>query len=1012
MTDRPSTPSPKHGPSLARRLRCLIAAQLIALAVVFGMPAVLGLPAAAALAATTADGIKYEQQEPGTIAITGYEGAGGRVEIPAQLEGLPVTSIADGAFSLNANLTEVSVPEGVLSIGCEAFNDCIKLTSVELPASLSSIGDSAFYSCGRLTGIELPYGLASIGDGAFYGCESLTSIDIPGTVSDWGDYTFSSCEGLQSVKIGEGVDRVPTRSFIRNKLLTSVELPSSVKVIEKSAFRDCFALASCDLSHVEEIGESAFSQAGGLESADLTSALRVGNKAFLYCIKLAHADFGCVQSIGKEAFSSSGLESVTLPATCEEIGDGAFSSCNNLASVEVDPQNPSYMSDAGVLYSKDGSELLLIPTHLDLAASGGVFTVPDTVRGIGLSAAKGNLTIEKLVLPEGLTELGESAFSEVSNLRDVSFPSTLQEIPDRAFYSDSSLESIAIPGTVKSIGSWAFGASLGLENVSLGEGVEKIGSYAFAQDGLARLDLPASLTSIDPTVFANCQKAPRVTLAPGNPAFLLANDGVSLLSSDGETLVAVFGFDDYQGAYSIPDGVETIAPSAGCLITAKSVTVPDSVTTIGDKGLGYSDYGITGNYDSAPGIYGSESNEALLAYARKTGLAFFTQEPQQSATEITLSVGEKANFSLTGAPAGLLTFASSDNSVATVDAQGQIAGIAGGEADVFACVGNKYFSVHVTVEGPAASDPYVGYARITTEKDVEPWEKAYAEYNNGDIQREDVPNIYTYTTNAYTAMNAFLIGGRYIEKADEMFGPGQYEEYRLAATDACDELLRNQIHTDTVLYSGVGNVSYITGTGNTVADMVASIGKEYATTGIMSTSLLQSVASQFAKGSKGTVLEIYAPKGKTLGTYVSAASAFKEEYEVTFPKGQRFRVVDAGVRWYEYDTSEDEGEGAGHHKEIQKYMKVEVLGNEPTPDPDPDPDPTPEPDPTPDPDPSPEPDSEPDSTPDSDATMKTSSIKKGKGNIPSTGEEDTNWAFIMLSGLFLAVSGWVSRRFV
>jgi len=227
MTDRTNPASLKSRPSLLGRLRWILAAQLVALAVVLGAPMPLGLPAQVAVAATTSDGIVYEQREPGTVAITGYEGAGGRVEIPAQLEGLPVTSVADGAFSLNTSITEVSIPEGVLSVGNETFNDCVKLSSVELPASLSSIGD-----------------------GAFYGCASLASIAVPGTVADWGDYVFSSCERLESVRIGEGVDRVPTRSFIGDSLLSSVELPSSVKLIEKNAFRSCGSLATCDLSHV------------------------------------------------------------------------------------------------------------------------------------------------------------------------------------------------------------------------------------------------------------------------------------------------------------------------------------------------------------------------------------------------------------------------------------------------------------------------------------------------------------------------------------------------------------------------------------------------------------------------------------------------------------------------------------------------------------------------------------------------------------------------------------------
>ena len=84
MTDRTNPASLKSRPSLLGRLQWILAAQLVALAVVLGAPMSLGLPAQVAVAATTSDGIVYEQREPGTVAITGYEGAGGRVEIPAQ----------------------------------------------------------------------------------------------------------------------------------------------------------------------------------------------------------------------------------------------------------------------------------------------------------------------------------------------------------------------------------------------------------------------------------------------------------------------------------------------------------------------------------------------------------------------------------------------------------------------------------------------------------------------------------------------------------------------------------------------------------------------------------------------------------------------------------------------------------------------------------------------------------------------------------------------------------------
>jgi hypothetical protein len=76
MTDRTNPASLKSRPSLLGRLRWILAAQLVALAVVLGAPMPLGLPAQVAVAATTSDGIVYEQREPGTAAITGYEGGG------------------------------------------------------------------------------------------------------------------------------------------------------------------------------------------------------------------------------------------------------------------------------------------------------------------------------------------------------------------------------------------------------------------------------------------------------------------------------------------------------------------------------------------------------------------------------------------------------------------------------------------------------------------------------------------------------------------------------------------------------------------------------------------------------------------------------------------------------------------------------------------------------------------------------------------------------------------------
>ena len=103
-----------------------------------------------------------------------------------------VTSIGNNAFSGYASLTRITIPEGVTSIGNGAFSGCTNLTSITIPEGITSIGNSAFYRCANLTSITIPEGVTSIGDYAFYGCESLTSITMPTSVVSIGDAAFFS----------------------------------------------------------------------------------------------------------------------------------------------------------------------------------------------------------------------------------------------------------------------------------------------------------------------------------------------------------------------------------------------------------------------------------------------------------------------------------------------------------------------------------------------------------------------------------------------------------------------------------------------------------------------------------------------------------------------------------------------------------------------------------------------------------------------------------------------------
>ena len=101
-----------------------------------------------------------------------------------------MTSIGDKAFSGCSALTQVTIPDGVTSIGFDAFDNCYALTQVDIPNSVTSIGDYAFYNCSALAQVILPNSVTNIGGGAFANCYALTQVDIPNSVTSIGFDAF------------------------------------------------------------------------------------------------------------------------------------------------------------------------------------------------------------------------------------------------------------------------------------------------------------------------------------------------------------------------------------------------------------------------------------------------------------------------------------------------------------------------------------------------------------------------------------------------------------------------------------------------------------------------------------------------------------------------------------------------------------------------------------------------------------------------------------------------------
>jgi BspA type Leucine rich repeat region (6 copies) len=214
--------------------------------------------------------------ENGQITITGYDCSDGPAVIPSSINGLPVTTIGDSAFSGCTGLTSVTIPNSVTTIGDRAFDGCTGLNAIEVEAlnpaysSLDGVlfnkGLTTLLRCpeGKAGSYTLPNSVTTIGDYAFSGCTGLTSVPIGNSVTTIGDGAFYGCAGLTSVTIGNSVTTIGDGAFYGCTGLTSVTIPNSVTSIGDGAFDGCTGLTSVNFQgNAPVAGDVVFDGADG-----------------------------------------------------------------------------------------------------------------------------------------------------------------------------------------------------------------------------------------------------------------------------------------------------------------------------------------------------------------------------------------------------------------------------------------------------------------------------------------------------------------------------------------------------------------------------------------------------------------------------------------------------------------------------------------------------------------------------------------------------------------------------
>ena len=471
-------------------------------------------------------GVVYDYQfvTEDTIEIMGYNGTETDLVIPSQINGYTVVGIGDldllgddtdtvesvvvpdtvkyiETFAYYPNtayyvssLTKVTLPEGLETIGDNAFASAPGLSEINLPSTLKSIGERAFMNC-NIDNFTIPAGVEYIGANAFN--ETYMAVRKANEVRARGGDPFIVIGGElvkyagddTVVTVPDGVRGIATDAFSPyGGDVTSITLPDSVEYIADGAFGTQSELTTVNFgSGLKEIGDAAFSGCDSLNNVVLPEGLKkIGDNAFARC---------------------SSLDSISFPGTLETLYPGSLRGTpywenlpggeNYLGSVfcfketELDPWSPFHVDvRPGTLGIMEWQS-----SQYDTTMS-----LPDGLRYIGPDAfPDGMYELVDFTLPESVTYIDHEAGVPISAVRDL--PDALTYIGDKAFSGHSiDISYLEIPNGVKYIGEKAFGYintdSSQKMDVRLPDSLEYMEWAAFEYNNIGQItNWPAAITT-------------------------------------------------------------------------------------------------------------------------------------------------------------------------------------------------------------------------------------------------------------------------------------------------------------------------------------------------------------------------------------------------------------------------------------------------------------------------------------------------------------------------------------
>ncbi len=393
-----------------------------------------------------------------------------------------VTAIADRAFTCCDQIEELILPDGVRSIGAYAFERCSALSSMRLPDSVETIGESAFVECYQLKDVALSSSLVEIGDRAFYSI-AISSIQLPASLKRLGAEAFYGCGLLTELKLPEGLTSIGEHA-LRYTKIRQITLPGSLGAIDTYFLPD----------DIEVVVVSE-----GITAID---------------ISMFHPD------VHKQ------LKRIELPASLERIDYWFADGIRGLTVYgPAEGYVRDFFADRHVNYVAYGDvdvsdEFRIEGTCLtEYTGKGGAVVIPEGVTIIGEEAFYNRSDVTSVQFHAGVKEIGQSAFNGCTGLTELNLPDQLEEMGPYAFRGCTGLTQLTLPGSMGSTGINSFDSCTSLESVTVGEGMTNVSSSFKGCTSLKRVQLPSTLDTISESAFYGCTSLAELKI-PANVTYI------------------------------------------------------------------------------------------------------------------------------------------------------------------------------------------------------------------------------------------------------------------------------------------------------------------------------------------------------------------------------------------------------------------------------------------------------------------------------------------------------------